>query len=356
VHAQLLGERPGALSVVAPGHGLVLLWGRMFQLGDQLFIQSFVQFERRGISERLTLNLGGQKLAAALSAQAFAGFHRQMAASDFHQIEAFSRTARRIFYEPADNSGSTLLPADRPVSYYVSEVRGEWLRIHSFWEPGFPDLQGWIKATSAGPKWTLREFLPEEAFVEGVAGYLSFRVKLERGAPDSDLALTVGDAGTSLDEYQEKLTRGSILAEGRDPAAGNSLAMAIPRQLRGVMLGLKPRATTDDMREAKAQFGAAARLAASSAEARNLYVTAALALSYQGADSGISGEDAVKELLDALALEPDDRLALANLACTYELLLLPDDRQPRTWSPLSQTKREEARRQLKAIDAILSSQ
>jgi hypothetical protein len=40
VWAKLLGEKPGARATVKPGHGLVLVWGRLYEEGGSIYVQS----------------------------------------------------------------------------------------------------------------------------------------------------------------------------------------------------------------------------------------------------------------------------------------------------------------------------
>jgi hypothetical protein len=44
---KLLGRQGGARETMRPGSGLILIWGRIFESGADLYLQSFVQFLRQ---------------------------------------------------------------------------------------------------------------------------------------------------------------------------------------------------------------------------------------------------------------------------------------------------------------------
>ena len=217
VRAKLLGERGGTRSPVEPGRALVLVWGRIVEAGDTLYSQVFVDFVRRGSPERLELPLADGRLGGRMSAQGFAGPQRRLERSLLQKIDELAQRNNVLYERPDASSPKTAIPPEQPFYYYVTEIRGDWMRVAAFTPERAPGSQvqpgqnvfggkQWMRAVAAEPEWTLRKVLPEMAFVEGVVGYLVLRDAKATPLTASRAAMVAASA-RAFDEFHENQSR-----------------------------------------------------------------------------------------------------------------------------------------------------
>lgn len=371
VRAQLLGELPGARAVVQPGNGLVLVWGRFLESGGRLHVQAYVHFLRRGITERVEVRIGGERLVGELSAQGFAGPLRQIGIADLGRIEEQSLRAATLYERDDTGSRKTEIPAGVPFYYFVTEIKGDWMRVATFTPDNPPPgqvmparsvLSGqWMKARAADTQWSLRAFLPEMAFVEGITGYLGVRIAMERSGPQAALAspgaLAALEATDRLmKEYREAASRHRLDGKDAQNVGGYAMAEAVPLQIQGFVRLLRPEPAQSGIDEARRAFTQASWLLPASADARNLKVMSELLLAYRGEGTPTGGTSAATTLLDAVGLEPDNTAVVRNLKSTYRLLLLPRDRQPLRWAPLDDSQRAQALQRLDMLNAVVPAE
>ncbi len=368
VRAQLLGEVPGAANNVERGRALVLVWGRIFESEKQLFIQPYVQFLRRGVTEQVRQDIGGKKFVGELSAQGFMGLQRRMSLEDLARIEQLARRAGTLYAEPNEQSSKTELPLEVPFYYYVIDVKGDWMRVVPFAPDRVPyggqvineesREARWMKARSEGSDFSLRRFLPELAFVEGVSGFLSARVAqdMPSGRKPERIDVLSKMADRSLAEYREAFARNQVVTQAGEAGSEQSLALAVPLQVQGMMRLLPASPNLQALREAQALFADSTRLLPASADARNLNVMAQLLLAYRDTERAMSGESATSSLLAAVGLEPDNRLVLANLASAYEIVTGPKENQPQSWPPITPEQRATAVERLQSVREALAPQ
>lgn len=198
----LLGTRPANLALsgmfadnrdaqnaIYPGHGIVLVWGLLYEEGDDIFIQTYAQFLRRDIDETFTFHAGGSAFSATLSSQRFAFTPQKFTRSELQQIEDSYGKADYVRDQPNDNAPGDRLPMlvakcagrgcdDSAVhaGYYVMEKRGEWIRIQYMDPIQDRRKEGWIHSAGGLSGTPLDKILPELKFIEGCAGYLRLRV------------------------------------------------------------------------------------------------------------------------------------------------------------------------------------
>ena len=116
VRAKLLGTQPSGGVPVAPGRGLVLVWGRIVESGDSLYSQVFVDFVRSGSVERLQLAFGDGQLVGPLGVQGLSGPQRS--------IDRALRSAESLHAERADElavAEGELQALDRAAAHEVDE-------------------------------------------------------------------------------------------------------------------------------------------------------------------------------------------------------------------------------------------
>lgn len=346
IRAKLLGAQPGGVPV-APGRGLVLVWGRIVESGDSLYSQVFVDFVRSGSVERLQLAFGDGQLVGPLGVQGLAGPQRSIDRATLDKIDAFALRNNVLYESPDPNSPHTTIPPEVPFSYYVTEIRGDWMRIVVF-EPGRvptgPVQNGqtafvgkqWMRAVASEPEWTLRKLWPEIAFIEGAAGYL-VASDPKPAAPLASRATLAAAASRALDEFQDNLARNSLPGERESFDDRYGGARAVTSVLQGLLRLVPADRSNADLRAARDRFAAATQAAPGNAEARNLTLMTDLVLA-RNADSPEPALRAAEALLATLGIAPASAALQANLGLADRWLLGQAGPLPR-WRPLDADER-----------------
>ena len=259
VVAKLLGSAPGAETTLGKGQGLVLVWGRFFSRDGTLFVQTYCRFLRAGVAETVDLVAAGQHFSGQLSAQAFACAPRRVTIEDLKGFEQQFRRSTILRAEPREDASGTPMPPE-PLPYWISDTRGDWMRIAS--QRG---LGGWIRLGSARDAWSLARWLPELLYVEGIVGYLRFRAagQQARGALPNETkpadasgsrvaaqswgparSAWAESASRALAEYERAIALPSGTADNPALPWRTALAGAVQLQMRGVMAAANPDGTS----------------------------------------------------------------------------------------------------------------
>ena len=343
VLAKLLGQRPGAAVTLKPRQGVILVWGRIYEQAGTVYIQTFCRFERRGLKEQFELRSSKYVLVGQVSAQAFACAPRRITLPDLSRIEQQFVRSTTLYREPNASGPGTSMPPE-PIPYYVAEQRGQWMRIEG------RGLGGWLRLSAADDEWSITRWLPELKLVEGLAGYVRYRVARE-GTPSEAPAGTLTDATRAFEAYEESLAAGwaerAAHRVGVGPKWRESLANAVQLQLRGMLRIAKPEPSTEDVVAAGALFERASTLVGVDSHASNLASITQLVLAYNQSATGASARKSTADLLTALGADPTNRLVMDNLAVGYELLLAGEPRAGEP--PLSAEERRQFEGQLSAI-------
>ena len=98
---KLLGQKDGAMEALRPGGGLVLVWGRIYESGADLFVQSFIRFVRRGVNETIDIPVANRTLRGQLTSQAFACTPRRIAVRDLEDAFVRDQEVRARLVEDA---------------------------------------------------------------------------------------------------------------------------------------------------------------------------------------------------------------------------------------------------------------
>jgi hypothetical protein len=325
---KLTGKRPGAREVLKRGNGLVLIWGRIFQSGPDLFLQSYIRFVRQGEEESIEVPVRDRKLTGSLSTQAFACAPRKIALRDLEAIERQFAASRLLHAEPSTSSPTRPVSQD-PYSYWITDVRGDWFKLESMMGPkSSAPFGGWIQARAPDAQWSLRRHMPELYFVEAVAGYLSSRVPQNKG---QNVQRTLQSAESALTRYLDAWGVNAVL--GSDAAAGGTpLAVAVPRQLAGFMTLMRD-PSPEGLTAARAQFERAATLVPQSSTARHLVAMTSIAQAYRQPSADQPPQRFIDELRTLLGTDPDNARILGSLVAVYDLVLTPAVGVPPSWNP-----------------------
>jgi len=333
VLGKLTGKINGGSARARSGKGLVLLWGRIYTAEEQLYVQSYVRFARLNIPETVEVAVGTAHLLASASSQSFAFPPQQFTLTDFdvisRQYVEMLRVRRTI---EGPDIGS--IPEDA-IAYAVSEISGDWLRLVPF---GGQGPTGWIRARNATEAGTLRSHMPEMAFIEGVSGFLAYRVRRDANVrPDTSTLIAAEGA---MREYLRRIEGERVEAISES----TPLARLVPYELLAMAAFLK--GAGHDV----ALDGLATAIGDGPYDAAAVNMDVAFRV-YVWSTSRDSSEDLKAQssrLLAAAGSEPDNRILLGNLASLYALLLGPQPPGTSAWT-LTAEERAGMQSQLTAL-------
>jgi hypothetical protein len=319
---KLIGKSPGAQAQLRPGGGLVIIWGRLYEEGDDIYVQSYVRFLRRDVAEEIQFKAGKQIFRAALVSQAIAFPPRKLSIADLNHIAEEDKRSSGIRNVPDLNAPSRPLPVstspyDPPFGYSITEIRGDWMKVVPF-EPEYPG--GWVLGRFKDSEWSLTRKIPEIDYLEALTGYLMYR-----STPTADAA-AIARAFHNYDTL--------VIGQNSD------IATAVEFQIQGIVntldagrsLFVVPRELKLDDRvwEPVDPWRRAADLIPDSGEAKNMDICGEIWLKMWSEETGFSVgthwfvpdyEGLVSELLVATALDPENVRVLGNLQSLYERML-----------------------------------
>jgi len=301
VAGKVLGRIKGAETTVVKGRGLIVLWGKVYQEGPDIYLRSYLRFLLNGVDEVLKLEAQGQPISVRLPSQSFALAPTKLTRDELAQIEDEFRRSAMLYAEPRESAARAPLPIGRDAMfpYSVQETRGEWMRIEA-WRDG---PRGWLRAGIDLGQTPLTRRLPELALIEGITGYLRVQSGFAKASPLPS-PVTLQYARAALQRYLE-------IAQNGEPMAG-----AVARSVLGVI-----RHWTKDQRGARQLFEEAAALVPYSAAARNLAAAYQMYLAYTGAPEPVRWRKMVDDMVAAAELDARNKEALANIEACFRILV-----------------------------------
>jgi hypothetical protein len=315
----------GGSGAMRPGQTLVVVWGRLFEQGDQLYVQSYVRFLRQGptgplpetisVREDLPENKSRLELAAALPSQSVAFPPRRISKADLARVDVEFRKSMVVRPQPTlDAPGTSIdFAPETAYGYGVTEVKGDWMRI----QPTTTGPAGWVRARlgEAPEQWSLQRWLPELAYVDAVNGFM--RLRAGGGVKDANTRARISTA----------IDGGFASFEATVPADTAPAAYGLARAIRGFVLWeadgrAKAAALFEDVGAGMPDYAAARNLAAVTQPLRTDAVFDASSARRLG-----------RRLVGALALDPADRIVLDNLDRLYRVYAERPE-----WSPFTATE------------------
>ena len=300
-------SQPGKPGSLRRGQGLLMVWGRLFEQQGELYVQSYLRFVRQGATgpqpELLQFNAGAGdaqlKLSAGLPTQALAFAPRRISRAELARVDREFRQA--MVLRPAPDAAAQGRSIDfsphQAFSFTISEARGDWMLI----KPTGGGPGGWVKARSqaddAAEQWSLQRWLPELAYVDGVAGFVRGRVG--------------GLSETAAAGAARAMERGLARYERAVPAELAPAAWGLAAALRGWQAWER-----GQREEGAALFAQAQGQLPAYAGARQLAAVARLAAGRQALDGEATARFS-RELMAALALAPQEGQVLRNMAQLY---------------------------------------
>jgi hypothetical protein len=202
---------------------------------------------------------------------------------------------------------------DRPFPYGITRTEGEWMWI----EPMAGGPKGWVRVRIGEESaWSLRSWMPELAYIDAVTGFMRLRA--------STPAVTEPARLTRLSAWIEQAFARFETAVSADEA---NTAYGLARAMRGFILWDR-RGEAEARSSAARLFAEAKTLLSEYAAARNL---AAVTHPFM-ADRLRLDKDVIEkmgmDLLAAIALEPRNKPALANLEALYAFARRQPDVSP----------------------------
>ena len=308
---------------VAPGGGLVMMWGRLYEEGGDLYVQSYLRFGRAGRDESVVFPNRGTKAPADDSIQLRAKLPttsvtlppRKLSTGDLRAITTAFARAAQLREEPNDGARVVRVSPDpsslEPFGYSITETRpGGWMHVKSFY--GGP--AGWIRARVDGTEFPLRERMPELFFLDAVVGYLQYRVADRQHAfpPSEPPRRFIPLVQNSLDLYEK-----------RTPSRAAPAAQALGRAMLGTLRLLD--GSQPAIESALTDFKTGSRLVPYSAEMRNLANLARFGLccnsaSFMQYTSPAIAASLLKDMMTAVSIDPGNVDALNNVASVHRLL------------------------------------
>jgi hypothetical protein len=346
---QLLGGTPGAAQELGVGHGLVLVWGLLYQEGDDVFVQTYARFLRRGVEEDITFGAIGISFSGKPSAQLLAFTPQKLSQKQLEQIESDYEQADFVRTEPGDNAPGERLPrgvakcvgncgnSSLYGALYVEERRGEWIRVRWMDPAGHENKQGWIHAAGNLEGTQLDKVLPELKFIEGCAGYLRQRVAdAENHQSSKELSAL---AVTELKDFV-----------GPADVEPTDMGSAVALQLAGILEYTSGRQSLDFLIRASQNFEQARKIIPSDPDAITLAVAAQV--SREWTEKGKFERTSQKaQLLSAAAALSSNNTALSNLSSLYRVILKTAD----TTAAPDNLTRSDVEKRLRVVDSLAST-
>lgn len=309
--------RPGAAGALRPGQGAVLVWGRLFEQAGEFYLQSYLRFVRQdgegsedGAAEQLWFKNGPLQLRGSLPTQAIAFAPRRISRAELAQVDRDFRQAMVLRSRPERSAPGRAIEFSphQALAYWVSEARGDWLRLQS--QQGGPG--GWVQvATQPGEQaaWSLQRWLPELAYVDAVSAFVRLRVD---GLTAAQRTRTAALMEQGLSRYERAV-----------PADLAPSAWGLASALRGWQAWEQGR-----YEAALALFEKAQAQLPAYAGARQLAALARVSVGPEALNAD-SAARLSRELMGALALAPDNAQLLSNLERLYSFY----EQQRPDWSP-----------------------
>jgi hypothetical protein len=294
------------------GSGLAIIWGRIYEDGDDIYVQSYVRFSVPGVANTITVRLRTEskpiEFEATLPMQGVALAPRRMTNADLQEIEARASQTLVLRDRPDENAPAHAYShgAFEPLTYWVVATRGDWMKIRS----QVTAQEGWVRARFDNELWSLRRFLPELAYLDGVVAYLQLQAQVQIQPRDPSRIRTW--MNSAFAQYEDEV--------GVDAARE---AIALSRAMLGQAVWSQPGdlSRRDDARLAAKLFRDAQVLIPESSEARNL---AAVTSPLLRTEYGLTRESIAEidtGLLGAIAMDGRNLRALRNLKNLYRYVI-----------------------------------
>jgi hypothetical protein len=299
------------------GHAMVIIWGRIYEEGQDVYVQSYIRFLRRDASETIQVNLLGPQdrrlhLTGSIPAQAVAMVPRKLTKGDIYQIERNAAKTLIMHKTPEENiPGKPIVQSPyEPLTYGVVDAKDGWMKIRSY----ITGKTGWVRVRDDNEAWSLRRFLPELGYLDGVIGYL--RLRTAKHVP-------LTNNPRQIYKWIQQAFTGYETVVGKEAATN---AVGLSKAMMGLLLWAQPELINihEGRKVAANLFQEAVENIPGSPEAR---VLAIITIPFLQGETTIDKRTMSQinvGLLGALAIDPRSSSTLQNLRQLYELAVHTD--------------------------------
>ncbi len=300
---------------IHPGGRLIVVWGKLYQQDEDVYVQTFAKFFRTPLSgETVTppeigIEIAGKRFQGRIDGQEFSFPPEQLPISVMNAVADNFKKAVFLYDAPRLISSKTPIPLEEfrkcddcrgALAFTVEGRDGDWIHVKTkTGQDGylFAHLEEGV---------SLNQSLPEVSFLQGLMGFLRYAAQ-PPGTGSSRTSAAMGIAEQALLEYAR-----------RDQAALEPETKAAALQLSGILEFAQTRKDSSEL------FDTAYQLAPYSSDSRNLAAVFRLYRDYNSHTGNLRPRDLANDFVAAVALDPGNALALANLQNLYELLASPE--------------------------------
>ena len=303
-------------SSVRPEHAIVMLWGRIFRVENEIYVQSYASFRRfdaHDPGEMIQFPFGDRVLAAQLATQALTFAPRHVSVEDLKEIRDRFAIENIVHQRPNEQSPGEplliLLSREGVPAYYVIETQGNWIHIHTL-----TGQDGWILASAKLGQESLSRRLPEMRFVEGVVGYFGFRAHPTAARAELADSALVGFEESPL-------------------SAAEPTPIAVSKQLRGMIQLLAGNQSDEAFMKSASLLAAAAEVLPSSSSASNIATVVWVYGEWKLPSHKLNFQKSVNKFWVSISADPHDITALTNCWTLYTVAGNPAFRNRFTFDP-----------------------
>lgn len=323
--------------------GVIVMSGQIFQDGDQVYIQTNLQFARMNASETIELEVYSRDsgitlaLTGSLPAKYFSFPPRKVARSVLDEIDSIYSANLVLRPDPDIYSPGTPIPID-PFSssgYRVTEFRDGWMHVE-LWDGS---LSGWIRADLSETR--LRQKLPELDFLNAVAGYIRYRAGRHK--------MDAKEKSAIIEEVEKSLLRyESNTDERKEP-----IPIANLNAMTGILKILEFGVTKALLLKVDSYFERAAKLMPQNGSAQSLKNIVSIYKNYANShekNTELALTKSADKFLKIIKAEPSNFDALSNLEGVYLMMLAHRIKVPfDTTGQLNRLTEKELREQIEII-------
>lgn len=303
--------------LVTPQQGLVIVSGRIYQKGEDIFFQTYAKRVRLSkvyptfpMNDTVNITVkdpDGEKLelSAAIPGETITFPPRRLRMADLVKVEKIFEEAAKVYARPDDESVAYTIELNprNPAAFAVTRIRADgWIEIKSF----FNDRKGWVSLKPEDAA-IVHGYLPELDLINGLVGYLRLRQAFDGGRFEADPLPMINPMNQSFLRYSE-----------RSPAVAGSEPVAAALSLSGTAFLLKGGESATQ--KALSRFKNAIEKQPYNADLLTLKAIAEANLRFQQKEPSSAVQVARSDLLDALSLKPNNALTIGNLEALYTYL------------------------------------
>jgi hypothetical protein len=297
---------------IRPGGRLIMVWGKLYQQDENVYVQTFAKSYRNPLPDEkaplpeISLEVGDKSFTARIIGEEFAFPPEQLPIKVMNAVQDNFNKAAFLYDKPKLDSSKTPIPLEQfrkcddckgSLAFTVDGRDGNWIHVRDkSGKPGY--LAAHLQEGAS-----LNQRMPEVGFLQGLVGFLRYAPHVANEDPARRSA-GMQVAEKALMEYSR-----------REETAQEPETKAAALQLAGIL------EFAQDQKDSSQQFDEAYQLVPYSSDSRNLAAMFRLYHEYNSSAADVRPREVASDFVAAIALDPINSLALANLQSFYELLI-----------------------------------